>query len=189
MKNLISSLILLFLFVGMASFTTSQDGVLKSKKTHNWYFPSTPLKDIVANNYKPSSSMITRTGEVIFILPLQSFDFEKALKQKYLNNIEFLNTNQFPRSEFIEKITDLKQVNFSQNGTHQVTVADEIPIKEKIKEIKKSGVLTVKEDSTAVESKYKIQLPDYGESIKKANPAFNIAKDIEINFVGEYDKD
>ncbi|MFC0263738.1 YceI family protein [Fontibacter flavus] len=188
MKNLMYSLALIFLFVGMASFSLPIEDVLKSQKTHIWFFSSTPLEDITANNYKATSTLDTKTGDVVFSVPMQSFEFEKALMQKHFNNKDFLDTKQFPRAKFVGKIADVSKVNFDKPGSYNVTVEGEMTIKGETKQIKKPGVITVAANGIKAESKFDITLADYGITFQKGKPASNIAKDIEINFIGEYSK-
>ncbi|MDQ3395433.1 MAG: YceI family protein [Bacteroidota bacterium] len=188
MKNPVNILVFLFLFVGMASFTFPIEKVLKSQKTHIWFFSSTPLEDITANNYKSTSTLNTQNGEVIFSVPKQSFEFEKALMQKHFNNQDFLDTKQFPRAKFVGQITDLSNVDFNKPGTYKVTVDGDMTIKGATKRIKEQGIITVDANSIKAESKFDITLADYGIVFEKGKPASNIAKTIEINFVGEYHK-
>jgi polyisoprenoid-binding protein YceI len=188
MKILINSLTLLFLFVGIASFTLPIDEVLKSQKTHIWFFSSTSLEDITANNYKATSTLNTESGEVVFSVPMQSFEFEKALMQKHFNNKDFLDTKQFPRAKFVGAIADLNKVDFNKKGAYTVIVAGEMTIKGTTNSIKEPGTITVLENGIKAESKFHITLADYGVVFEKGKPASNIAKDIEINFIGEYDK-
>lgn len=172
----------------MASFISPIDEVLKSQRTHIWFFSSTPIEDITANSYKATSTLNIKTGEVVFSVPMQSFEFEKALMQKHFNNKDFLDTKQFPRSKFVGKIKDISKVDFSKPGLYNVQVEGEMTIKGQSKHISKPGLITVTANEIKAESKFEIILADYGIVFQKGKPASNIAKDIEINFIGEYSK-
>lgn len=188
MKNLISSILVLFMVISLASFNSPADK-LTSQKTHIWFFSSTPLEDITANNYKATSTLDTSTGDVVFSVPMQSFEFEKALMQKHYNGKDFLDTKQFPRAKFVGKITDISKVDFSKAGTYPVEVTGDLTIKDKTNRIKEKGTITVTGDVFKSESKFNITLADYGVVFEKGKPDSNIAKTIEINFVGEYERE
>lgn len=52
-------------------------GKLVSKNAHINFLSHTTLEDITANNYKVVSTLETTTGDVVYSVPMQSFEFEK----------------------------------------------------------------------------------------------------------------
>lgn len=51
---------------------------LVSTKTHIKFFSSTPAEDIQAENTASVSTIDKNTGEVVFSVPMQGFQFEKS---------------------------------------------------------------------------------------------------------------
>ncbi len=188
MKNLISSMFVFLMFVSLVSFTTPVEKLV-SQKTHISFFSTTSLEDITADNYKATSSLDTQTGDVVFSVPMQSFEFEKALMQKHYNGADFLDTKKYPRAKFVGKITDVSKVNFAKDGTYPVDISGEMTIKDKTKPIKEKGTVTVSGGQIKAESTFNLTLVDYGVAFKSGKPSSNIAKTIEIKFVGEYDSE
>lgn len=188
MKNLISSMFVFLMFVSLVSFTTPVEKLV-SQKTHISFFSTTSLEDITADNYKATSSLDTQTGDVVFSVPMQSFEFEKALMQKHYNGADFLDTKKYPRAKFVGKITDVSKVNFAKDGTYPVDISGEMTIKDKTKPIKEKGTVTVSGGQIKAESTFNLTLADYGVAFKSGKPSSNIAKTIEIKFVGEYDSE
>jgi polyisoprenoid-binding protein YceI len=159
---------------------------LVSQKTHISFFSSTPVEDITADNYKATSTMDTSTGDLVFSVPMQSFEFEKALMQKHYNGKDFLDTKSFPKSKFVGKITNLDEVDFTKDGNYEASVSGEMTIKGVTKSVDEKGTIMVKGGKVAAETTFDLTLADFGINFKNGKPASNIAKIIEITFKGEY---
>ena len=188
MKLIKSLFITILAITTLAAFTT-QDEILTSSKTHIWFFSSTPVEDITAHNYKAISTLDADNGEVVFSVPMQSFEFEKALMQKHFNGKDFLDTKGFPKAKFVGKVSDISKVDFSKAGTYPVTVEGDMTIKGKTNSVSEPGTIEVGSDGTIhAKSKFDLTLSDYGIAFEKGKPSTNIAKTIEINFEGEYTK-
>lgn len=157
-----------------------------SSKTHIKFFSTTPVEDIEANNYTATSTINPVSGDVIFAVPMQGFEFEKALMQKHFNNADFLDTKQFPRASLKGKITNISEIDFSNDGTYEATVEGEFTLKGVTKSIKEKGQITVKGGTVEVDSKFNITLADYGITFVKGKPSSNIAKTVEVSLKSEY---
>jgi len=181
----VSLLFVAALFVVASGFGQSSSKLI-STKTHIKFFSTTPAENIEANNSASVSTINTETGEVIFSVPMQSFEFEKALMQKHFNSEDFLNTKEYPKSKLKAKITNLNQLNFSKDGTYNTTVEGELTIKAVTKPVKEKGTVTVKGNSIVVNSKFNVTLADYGISFVKGKPSTNVAKTVEITVNAEY---
>ncbi len=188
MKKLALFLSIAFSTVLLLSFTARVEK-LTSSKTHISFFSSTPLEDITANNFKAVSTLDTETGAIVFSVPMQSFEFEKALMQKHYNSPDFLDTQKFPKAKFVGKISNLAAVNFTEKGTYQMEVEGDMTLKGTTKNIKEKATIVVKDDGTInASTKFMLTLADYGVVFEKGKPASNIAKTIEVKFEGEYTK-
>lgn len=182
MKKLIFALPI----VALAMFAFTGPGRLISKSTHVKFFSHTAVEDITANNYKVVSTLDPSTGEVGFSVPMQSFEFEKALMQEHFNGKDFLNTKEFPKAKFSGKITNLSDIDFGKDGTYNATVTGEMTIKDVTKPLETKGTITVKGQSVTVDAAFKLVLADYGITFKKGKPSTNIAKEIEATIKAEY---
>lgn len=157
-----------------------------SSRTHIKFYSSTPVEDIEANNYAAVSNLNPATGDVIFSVPMQSFEFEKSLMQKHFNQKDFLDTKEFPKASLKGKITNLEDINFDADGAYQAIVEGELTTKGLTKPIKELGTITVKGNTVEVESKFNITLADYGVTFVKGKPSSNIAKTVEVTLMAEY---
>ena len=155
------------------------NGRLVSKNGHISFYSHTPIEDITAHNYKVVST-IDPSGAVVFSVPMQSFEFEKALMQEHYNSKNFLNTKAFPKAKFEGLITNVGAVNFSQDGVYEADVKGNLTIKDVTKPVNEKGTITVKGATINVQTKFKITLADYGVTFSKGKPSTNIGKEIEI---------
>ncbi|MBV6442623.1 MAG: Protein YceI [Saprospiraceae bacterium] len=157
-----------------------------SKNAHISFFSHTVAEDITANNYKVVSTLNTETGEVVFSVPMQSFEFEKAQMQKHFNGKDFLDTQTFPKAKFTGTITNLSAVNFGKDGTYDATVKGELTIKGTTKPMNEKGTVTVKGNQIEVKTKLKVVLADYGVTFAKGKPSTNVAKEVEVTLNAVY---
>lgn len=185
MKKAILLLVLPAALMLLSSFATPA-GKLVSSKTHISFFSHTAVEDIQANNYATVSTIDPTSGEVVFSVPMQGFEFEKALMQKHFNNSDFLDTQTHPKAKLIGQITNLSDINFGQDGTYPATVEGELTIKGASKKIKATGTVTVKGQIVNTTSKFNLTLADYGVTFVKGKPASNIAKTVEVTVHAEY---
>ncbi len=159
---------------------------LVSSKTHIKFFSTTPVEDIEANNYTSTSTIDTETGDVIFSVPMQGFEFEKALMQKHFNNADFLDTKAHPRARLSAKISNFGTIDFSKDGTYPADVSGEMTIQGKSKTISEKGTITVKGSVIDVQSKFNLTLADFGINFVKGKPSSNIAKTVEVTVHAQY---
>jgi polyisoprenoid-binding protein YceI len=180
MKKSIVSIALGLGIIILSSFV-SNSTKLTSQKTHITFFSHTVAEDITANNYKTVSTLEKETGQLVFSVPMQSFEFEKALMQKHFNSPKFLDTKKFPKAKMTGVISNLKEVNFDKDGTYSITVQGEMTIHGETNPISEKGELIVKGKSIELKSKFNLTLADYKIGFEKGKPATNIAKTVEIS--------
>ncbi len=156
------------------------NGRLTSKNGHISFYSHTPLEDITAHNYKVVSTIDTGSGAVAFSVPMQSFEFEKALMQEHYNSKNFLNTKAYPKAKFEGSIVDAGAINFFQDGVYEADVKGNLTIKDVTKPINEKGTITVKGSTVNVQTKFKITLADYGITFTKGKPSTNVGKEIEV---------
>ena len=181
--NLITIALVLFVSANITGQNTSK---LVSSKTHIKFFSTTPAENIEANNYATVSTINTKTGEVVFSVPMQSFEFEKSLMQKHFNSDKFLDTKKFPKAKLKAIITKFADIDLSKNESYESFVVGELTIHGITKQIKENGTIIVKADLVTAKSTFKITLADYGIEFLKGKPASNIAKTVEITVHLEY---
>ena len=160
-----------------------------SKAGHVKFFSHTPAEDISANNYKVTSKVNTENGEVIFSVPMQSFEFDKSAMQKHYNSPKFLDTKQFPKAKFKGMISNLKDLDFSKDGSNTAKINGEMTMHGVSQKIEALATLTVKGETLTLESTFDLTLADYEISFVDGKPSTNIAKVVEVTVKAEHSKE
>lgn len=185
MKKIILFTVMTAIFAAATGFSQTS-GKLVSSKTQITFFSNTPAEDIKANNSASVSTINKESGEVVFSVPMQGFEFEKALMQKHFNSDKFLDTKTYPKAKLKAKITNLSQIDLSKDGTYAAYVEGDLTIKDVTKPIKEKGTITVKSGVYQVNSKFNVTLADYKITFAEGKPSTNIAKTVEVTVQAEY---
>ena len=185
MKKTILSIMVAGLVLTTTAFTPD-GGKLISKTGHINFFSHTNLEDITANNYKVVSTLDPSTGNVVFSVPMQAFEFEKSLMQKHYNSKKFLDTKTYPKAKLKGTITNLSDINFSKDGTYNANIKGELELHGVTNQISEKSTITVKGDKVTVDAKMTITLVDYKINFKKGKPSTNIAKTVDVTIKADY---
>ena len=179
--------ILVALALLAGSFAAQAQERYVSSKTHIKFFSTTPVEDIEAHNYASVSTLDQSTGEVVFSVPIQSFEFEKSMMQQHFNNEHFLESNVYPKSKFKASITNLEDIDFTKNGTYQAEIEGEMTIKGQTGPIKETGTITVQAESLSVNAVFSLTLADYDITFDDSETvSTKIAKNVEVTVAAEY---
>jgi len=186
MKKLNSILILAIAILAFSFNTNAQERYVSSK-THIKFFSTTPVEDIEAHNYAAVSTLNTNTGEVVFSVPIQSFEFEKAMMQQHFNNEHFLESNVYPKAKLKATITNIDEIDFTKKGEYKAEIEGEMTIKDKTNPVKETGTITIKGKKMTVNSVFSLTLADYGIAFDESEMvAKKISKSIEVTVITEY---
>lgn len=189
MKKIIFTIAITGFLILTAAFTVPTETKLISKAGHINFFSHTAIEDISADNFKVVSTLDTSTGVIVYSVPMQSFEFEKALMQKHYNSSKFLDTKAFPKAKFKGQITNLSEINFDTDGTYTATVTGEMTLHGVTKALSETATINVAGNSVSIETKMELTLADYNINFKKGKPSTNIAKTIAVTSKSEYKKE
>ena len=173
-------------FTFIASAFSPAGEKLVSKAGHISFYSHTDVEDISANNYKVVSTINTTSGEVVFSVPMQAFEFEKALMQKHYNSPKFLDTKTYPKAKLKGTITNLSEINFQKDGTYNAIVKGDLELHGVTKPITEKGTITVSGNQVSIDAKMEITLEDYKIAFEKGKPSTNIAKTVEVIIKAEH---
>lgn len=181
----VSIILSVFLFTVVLSSYTNEARYVSTKSDVKFYSETT-LENIESHNYKSVSTINPATGDVVFSIPMQSFEFDNSLRQKHFNSKNFLDTKSFPKAKLKAKITNMDQINFEKDGIYNAIVKGELTIKGKTNTIEEKGAVSVKGGQIKVNSTFNVTLADYGIYFEKGKPSTNIAKTVQVTVVAEY---
>lgn len=174
----ITIMLAVVVLMGSAAFK-SDDQKLITKTGHISFFSHTVAEDITAHNYKVTSAITLSTGAIVFSVPMQSFEFEKAMMQKHFNSPKFLDTKTFPKAKFKGSI-DGDKPDLTKNGKYNVTISGELTIHGVTKKVTEKGIIEVTDAAIKASAKFKVVLADYEIAFEKGKPSTNVAKEVEL---------
>ncbi len=185
----IKTVLLLAVALLTFSFEAQAQDRYVSSKTHIKFFSTTPVEDIEANNYASVSTIDPNTGVVVFSVPIQSFEFEKAMMQEHFNNEHFLESSVYPKSKFKATILNLDEIDFKKDGEYQAEIEGEMTIKDLTNSLKESGTITIVDQTLTVNAVFDLVLADYGITFNESEMVSKkIAKSVQITAIAVYNK-
>jgi len=161
----------------LLSFNATAQDDLVTKAAHIKFYSEEG--GITANNYAVVSKLNTKTGEMIFSAPIQSFEFENATMQKHFNQEGIMNSQSFPKGKFVGKIDNISNIDLSKDGEYDVTVSGKLTIKGKTNDVSTKGKIIVKDGKIMASSKFTIDRFAYGVEGKSQSVSQHI--DLTIN--------
>jgi polyisoprenoid-binding protein YceI len=156
--------------------TYGQKYITKNGYIH--FYSDAPLEKIEASNRQVNAAIDAGTGDIVFKVLMKSFQFEKALMQEHFNE-NYVESDKFPNSTFIGKISNSKDLNFGKPGTSNITVEGKLTIHGITKDIKETGTFEVKDNQVLAKCKFVIHIGDFKISIPSV-VAGHIAETVEI---------
>jgi polyisoprenoid-binding protein YceI len=149
------------------------------------FHSSTPIEDINATNNEVVSTLNASTGKFEFGVAILGFKFKSVDMQKHFNGKTYMNSSQYPKAVFKGTISNLSAVNFSKDGTYEVTVTGNLTIKDVTKAITTSGTITIAGGKVTAKSEFKINRSEYnvsGEAIHEKKIAQTITVRVDCTY-------
>jgi len=172
--------IFFFMFTGIAQNYITRNGNVS-------FFSHTPLEDIKAENNEAVSVLDAATGNLEFKVAVKSFHFPKTSMEEHFNTDDYMASEKYPKAGFKGKITNISSVNFSKNGSYDVSVSGDLTIRDVTKNITAKGTITVKDGNVTVTATFTVSRRDYNV-IGEAYVQKRIAEQIDITVNCQYEK-
>lgn len=180
MKNL-----LCFAF-GILFYTLAISQKIYTKNGSIAFFSKSRLENIEAKNNQVMSVLNTQTGELQFSVIIKAFHFEKALMEEHFNE-NYMESNKYPKATFKGTVADISVLNFTNDGSYNVTVSGDLTIHGVTNKIKAPGTITIRNGVPSATSKFTIKLTDYQITIPKVVKD-NISEKIDVTVACTYQK-
>ena len=117
--------LLLIIFTGLMLSLPAQKFITKTGVIE--IISEVPVFTIKGVNNKVASILDTEIGEIYASTLIRSFKFEEALVEERFNE-NYLEPDKYPQSTFQGKITDYKKVDFTKNGSYEITIEGKLTI-------------------------------------------------------------
>ena len=159
----------------------SSGAVYISEKSHIRFFSQAPLEDIEATSTKLRAALNLETGVLLFIIPINSFEFEKQLMQKHFND-QYLESDKYPEARFEGKFTGAP---LEINGSTEALFEGLLSIHGETNKI--SGKAFLKNDGKIIHGKstFLVRLEDYKIKVPRM-VIKNIAEEVEVTIQVEF---
>jgi polyisoprenoid-binding protein YceI len=131
-----------------------------TKNGYIGFLSQTSVETIKADNNQVVGVMDVATGEMVFQALIKSFHFDRALMEEHFNE-NYLESDKIPKATFKGKITNLSSVDFTKNGTYDVTVDGDLTIHDVTNKISTKGTLEVVSGGLNANAKFKIVPEEY----------------------------
>jgi hypothetical protein len=148
------------------------------------FYSHTPMEDIKAENNQVVGALDITTGEMVFQALIKSFHFDRALMEEHFNE-NYMESDKIPKSMFKGKITNLSSVDFTKNGTYEVTVEGDLTIHDITNKITTKGTIEVVTGGINANSKFNIVPEDYKITIPGVVRE-KINKNLEVTVAMKY---
>jgi polyisoprenoid-binding protein YceI len=123
-------------------------------------FSHTPMEDIKGDNNQVASVLDIATGDLVFQILIKSFHFERALMEEHFNE-NYMESDKYPKATFKGKIINIASVNFTKNGTYDVTVDGDLTIHNVTNKVSVKGTLDVISGGINASAKFNVVPEDY----------------------------
>ena len=157
-------------------------GIYTTKNGEVSFLSQAPLENIEAHNNKAGSVLKTASSEIMFFIPINQFQFAKGLMQEHFNE-NYMESDKYPDATFKGKINET--IDYTKDGTYQVSATGKIKIHGVEKDCTEKGVLTIKNGAITIQCEIEIKIKDFNIEIPKL--VFNkISETIQVKINAVY---
>jgi len=100
-------------------------------------------------------------------------------------NENYMASAKYPKSDFKGKIVNLKDIDFSKDGTYDAVVEGKLTIRNKTNTVKQKGTINVKGSSITVKATFDVVPQDYGieiPSVVRDKIAKTVAVTVDMDY-------
>ena len=155
-----SIFIAIALLVCMTQTVTAQK-VFATKSGQIYFNATGALVKIAAVNNQVDSKFVDATGQIIFGVLVKGFKFENQLMEDHFNE-NYMESTQFPKADFKGYITNIKEINFSKDGSYPIQVEGTLTIHGVAQKTSTKGTLTLAQGKATIAGDFSVKVKDYG---------------------------
>ena len=122
------------------------------------------LEVVHAVNRSASAVIDTKTGNLLFVVHMKGFEFQKALMQEHFNE-NYVESHKYPKADFKGQVQNISSVDFTKDGSYNVTVKGTLTMHGKSNPVETTGSLQVSNGKVVANSTFNVSLKDYNISI------------------------
>jgi len=142
------------------------------------FYSHTIIEDITAVNNGVAAVIDGSTGEVVIILRMAQFQFEKKKMQEHFNE-NYVESEIFPKATFSGNILNNHDVKYNIPGLYEVEVKGEMTIHGQTQSVSAKGTVKVSSGGIVCSTKFMLNPEDYKIKIPRTVQK-NISEQMEI---------
>jgi len=173
--------LILIAFLPISNMVYAQK--FKSTSSSIKFFSEAPMEDIEAYNVDGKSAFDMANGEIVFSVPINSFEFEKSLMQEHFKE-NYLESDKYPNATFRGTISNYKTNTIEMQKAKATGV---MTIHGVDQDILVEGELLLNNSEVEIHAKFPIKLEEYKIKIPKV-VFYNIAEIVEVTIRFNYEK-
>jgi len=166
----------------ISSIRLSAQDLYKATDGEISFFSEAPVENISAINKDVKALINAKNAEVAFIVTNVGFKFEKPLMEEHFNE-NYMESHKYKVSVFKGKIVD--EVDFTKDGTYEVTAKGALDIHGVTVEREIKGTLTISNGKINLTTEFDVALKDHKikiPSVVVKNIAEVVKVTVNINF-------
>lgn len=174
--------IIIILCFLISTINLSAQDLYKATDGEISFFSEAPVENISAINKDVKALINAKNNEVAFIVTNVGFKFEKPLMEEHFNE-NYMESHKYKISVFKGKIID--EVDFTKDGTYEVTAKGTLDIHGVTVEREIKGKLTISNGKINLTSEFDVALKDHKikiPSVVVKNIAEVVKVTVNINF-------
>ena len=142
----------------VSSISLSAQDLYKATDGEISFFSEAPVENISAINKDVKALINAKNAEVAFIVTNVGFKFEKPLMEEHFNE-NYMESHKYKVSVFKGKIVD--EVDFTKDGTYEVTAKGTLDIHGVTVEREIKGTLTINNGKINLTTEFDVALKDH----------------------------
>ena len=150
------------------------------------FFSRAPLENIEASTNELKAVIDFNNGDMLFIVPVESFVFEKALMRRHFND-QYMESHKYPEARFNGKILDFIPILTYYHEPRTVRIKGTLAIHGVTREITETATLSYHQEQLIGEAVFRVNLEDYNIKIPRMLVK-NIAENMEVTIKVKMDK-
>ena len=172
-------LVIIFLFIVQKTYSQS---IFVCHNGEVTFFSEALIENIDATSNSMNSILNTSNNEIVFVVPMTSFKFKKALMHDHFNE-KYVESDKFPNGTYKGKINET--IDFKKDGEYDITSSGTLTIHGVEKQRTEKGKLIIKNGEIKIQSEFNVAVKDHHIEIPKLVMQ-NIADTVKVNFSATY---
>lgn len=138
-----------------------------SKNVQIKFYSDAPAEKIEAVNNQVNCALDIITGDFVFKVLMQSFQFEKALMQEHFNE-NYIESAIFPNATFVGKVAGIEALDASKNAKYDAVVNGNLTMHGVTKPVSEKGIIEVVDGKIKANAIFRIAIADYDIKVPSA---------------------